>query len=131
MFYLFSPALLYARFALAWPFYKSGLTKLTYFQNDQLDTLYFLFEDYNVPFLPVKVAAWMGTFAELLFPILLIMGIFTRFSALGVIGLSFVIYLADQNPDTLQWTALAALIFMNGAGALSIDRLLQKYICHK
>ena len=125
-------ALFLLRLALACPFWKAGLTKWHYFQNDQLDTLYFIFEDYNVPLLPVEVAAWAGTFAELFLPILLVFGLFTRFAGLGIIGLSAVIYSVDQNPDTFIWAAAAFTLVATGAGKASIDFFFRNcFACNK
>ena len=53
-----SLSILLLRTALAFPFWKSGLTKWNYIKNGQEDTLFFLFEEYNVPLLPVNIAAY-------------------------------------------------------------------------
>lgn len=119
------------RLTLAYPFWKAGQTKWTYFKNDQMDTLYFIFEDYNVPLLSVEAAAWAGTFAELILPILLAFGLLTRFAALGIIGLSGVIYLVDQNPDTCLWAASALILISFGAGKISMDNIFSCRICCK
>lgn len=118
------------RIVVAMPFFTSGLTKWTYVQNDQLDTLYFLFEDYNVPFLSIEVAAWMATLGELVLPILLVFGLFTRFSALGLLVMTGMIYLTDQNPHAIYWAAICFYFVINGAGNLSVDRfVLRRYFC--
>lgn len=116
------------RCVLAYPFFISGLTKWTYFQNNQLDTLYFLFEDYNVPLLSVEVAATLATFGELFLPILLVLGLLTPLSALGILGMTALIYNADANPDTIYWAAISIYLLINGAGKISIDYLLGKKI---
>src|SRR5688572_25145301 len=89
-------ALLLARLLVAKSFFVSGWLKFGYVLNDQLDTLYFLFEEeYKVPLLPVKAAAWMGMLGELGLSALLALGLFGRFAALGLIVMCGVIYLTD------------------------------------
>lgn len=110
------------RLAIAYPFFSSGRLKLDYFLNDQLDTLYFLFEDYNVPFLSVKLAAWMGTAGELVLPILIMFGLMTRIGALGLLVMTAIIYNVDQNAHAVYWAAICIYFIANGAGKLSLDR---------
>lgn len=123
-------AFLLFRIALSLPFWKSGLTKWSYIKNGQEDTLFFLFEEYNVPFLPVDIAAYMGTAAELILPILLVFGFLTRPAALGIIALSGVIYLADQNPSTYLWAASGFILFVSGAKKISLDHFFGRF-CRK
>src|SRR5262249_31793795 len=112
-----------ARLAVAHVFFVSGWLKFGYVLNHQLDTLYYLFEDYNVPLLPVKVAAWLGMSGELGLSILLAFGLFGRFAALGLIFMSGVIYHTDQNPQSVYWVLLCAVIVAKGAGMLSLDKI--------
>ena len=68
------------RLYVGWAFFKSGLTKIR-----DWDTTLFLFEDeYQVPVLPPELAAWMGTAGELILPLLLFVGLFSRPAALGL-----------------------------------------------
>lgn len=117
-------ALLGARLLVAHSFFVSGWLKFSYVLNDQLDTLYFLFEDYNVPFLPVKLAAWMGMLGELGFSVLLALGLFGRLAALGLIGMSGIIYLTDHNTLAAYWALLCAMIVIHGPGRISMDGLI-------
>jgi putative oxidoreductase len=117
------------RLVVAYPFFLSGLTKWTYVKNDQLDTLYFLFEDYNVPFLPVNIAALMATAGELILPILLTFGIVTRLGALGLLVMTAVIYNADGNAHAVYWAVITAYFVIHGAGKISVDNLvLRRYL---
>lgn len=120
--------LLLARLFVAHAFFASGMIKLNYILNDQWDTLIFLFEDYNVPLLPVSVAAVMGTAGEVGFSALLASGLFARLGALGLIGMSGVIYLVDHNALAAPWALLCAVIVVRGAGVLSLDALLWRWI---
>ena len=64
-----------ARLYIAQVFFLAGLTKIK-----DWDTTLFLFEEeYQVPFLSYELAAYLGTFGELVFPILLAIGLATRF----------------------------------------------------
>jgi len=118
--------LLLVRLVVAHNFFTSGWLKLGYVLNGQVDTLYFLFEDYNVPLLPVKVAAWMGMSGELCLSTLLAFGLFGRFAALGLIVMSGVVYHTDGNPSAPYWALLCLIIAIHGAGRLSADALVFK-----
>lgn len=114
-------AFLALRLAVAWPFLKSGWLKFGYVRNDQLDTLYFLFEDYKVPLLPVKTAAWLGMGGELVLGTLFALGLFGRFAALGLLVMTGVIYSVDQNAHAPYWAAITLTIAVLGPGLLSLD----------
>ena len=94
------------------------------------DSTYYLFEtDYKLPFVPPHLAAHMATYAEHLFPILLVLGLGTRFAALGLLGMTTVIEVfvyPDAWPTHLSWAALLLPLIAKGGGALSLDRLLRR-----
>jgi putative oxidoreductase len=116
-----------ARVAVAAIFFLSGRTKVDGFLTVN-DTAYTLFrEDYKVPLLPPEVAAHMATYAEHLFPILLVMGLFTRLSALALLGMTAVIQIfvyPSAWPTHLSWAALMLYLAGRGAGPVSLDRAL-------
>lgn len=114
-------ALFFLRLAVAVPFLKAGLTKWSYVRNNDLDTLYFLFEDYNVPYLSVKAAAWAGMLGELILPVLLLAGFFTRIGAAGLLVMTAVIYITDQNQHAPYWAAICLFLALRGPGGLSLD----------
>src|SRR3989344_4247214 len=59
-------------------FLKSGLAKI-----QSMESTIMLFEnEFQVPLLSATVAAYLGTFVELVFPVLLIIGLGGRFAAL-------------------------------------------------
>lgn len=113
-----------ARFALAGIFFLSGRTKVEGFLTVS-DSAYLLFrEEYKVPLLPPEVAAHMATYAEHLLPVLLFLGLFTRLSALGLLGMTAVIQVfvyPDAWPTHLSWAALALYLVGRGAGPVSVD----------
>jgi putative oxidoreductase len=92
------------------------------------DTAYTLFrEDYKVPLVPPEIAAHLATYAEHLLPILLVLGLFTRLSALGLLAMTAVIQIfvyPDAWPTHLSWAALMLYLAGRGAGGLSLDRAL-------
>lgn len=120
---------LIARLGIAAYFLRAGQTKVDGFELTS-GARYLFAEEYKVPLLPPEVAAWMAVGAEHVFPILLILGLATRLSALGLLGMTAVIQLfvyPASWPDHLLWTAALLLIAARGPGWLALDTPL----CHK
>ncbi len=121
--HLQAPALLGARIFVGMAFFRSGLTKIA----DWDTTLALFADEYHVPYLPIELAAVAGTFAELFFPVLLIMGLLGRFSALSLsmVNIVAVISLAEIAPAALQqhqfWGALLVGVVLWGPGKWSVD----------
>jgi putative oxidoreductase len=113
-----------ARVAVAAIFFLSGRTKVDGFLTVN-DTAYTLFrEDYKVPLLPPEFAAHVATYAEHLFPILLVLGLFTRLSALALLGMTAVIQVfvyPSAWPTHLTWAVAMLYLVGRGAGPVSID----------
>jgi putative oxidoreductase len=120
----------FLRIAIAQVFWASGRTKVEGIFTIK-DTTYALFADeYRVPLVPSDIAAVMATIAEHVFPILLVIGLATRLSALGLIGMTMVIQLfvypeAWWGVHSL-WLGILLVIFARGPGAISIDAHLLK-----
>lgn len=120
-------ALLVIRVALAGIFWRSGRTKVE--EGTALsisDNAAFLFEyEYTGLPLPPDIAAPMATYAEHLFPILLVVGLFTRFSALMLLAMTMVIqvfvYPEAWWSTHIVWAALAGILIARGGGMLSLD----------
>lgn len=116
------------RFGLAGIFWSSGRTKVEGLLTISENTLYLFEEEYRLPLISAQLAAQLGTYAEHLFPILLVLGLATRLSALALFGMTLVIQLFVY-PDALVathlgWFALALAIATGGPGKLSLDHLL-------
>ena len=113
-----------ARAAVAAIFFLSGRTKVEGFLT-VTDSAYTLFrDDYKVPLLPPEFAAHMATYAEHLFPVLLVLGLFTRLSALALLGMTAVIQIfvyPDAWPTHLSWAVLMLYLVGRGAGPVSLD----------
>lgn len=132
--WLESPALLVTRVALAGIFWRSGRTKVEDGSMLTLsDTTFFLFqEEYAGVPLPSEMAAYTATWAEHLFPILLVIGFATRLSALALLGMTLVIQIFVY-PEAwwsvhILWVAMALHLITRGPGVLSLDHLLWRRI---
>lgn len=117
-----------ARTSVAAVFFLSGRTKVEGV-IDVSDSALFLFaEEYRLPLIPSDIAAHLATYAEHLFPILLVLGLFARFSALALLIMTAVIQVLVYPgawATHLMWAGLLIYLIRNGAGALSLDRLLR------
>ncbi len=117
-----------ARLGVAAIFFLSGRTKVEGLISLK-DTTYLLFaEEYRVPLLPSDIAAHLATYAEHLLPVLLVLGLTTRFAALGLLGMTAVIQVfvyPDAWPTHLTWAALLLYLVARGGGAWSLDRWLR------
>ena len=133
---------LLARFSIAAVFWNSGQTKveglvLNFVSGDfvlgwpQLSgsALYLFESEYRLPFMPPELAAPLAAFAEHLFPLLLLFGLATRFSALALLGMTLVIQIFVY-PSAYAvhgtWAALLLYLMARGPGVFSIDHLLAK-----
>jgi putative oxidoreductase len=122
-----------ARWYVSWQFLKSGYIKVTNWQS----TLYLFENEYHTPLLSPHVAAVAGSFGELFFPTLLVIGIASR---LGAIGLFFVnamavisysqVLLAEGSEAALGqhvlWGSLLLFLIIYGPGKISLDYLLNR-----
>lgn len=122
--------LLVQRFGIAAVFFLSGRTKIE--EGTWLtlsDSAFELFRtDYQLPFIPPVPAAYAATTAEHLFPILLVLGLFTRVSAAGLLVMTAVIEIfvyPDAWPTHLSWAGLLLPLIAFGGGRLSLDRALR------
>jgi len=121
--------LLVTRLGIASVFFLSGRTKVEGLLTIT-DSTYYLFEtDYALPLIPPYIAAHAATYAEHLFPILLVLGLGSRFAALGLLGMTTVIEVfvyPDAWSTHLSWAGLLLPILAKGAGAVSLDALIAR-----
>lgn len=128
---------LLGRFSIAAIFWKSGQTKVQGFALDIVsgefqfgwprlsDSVVDLFRDeYRLPLLPPELAAMMGATAEHVFPVLILLGLATRFSALALLGMTatiqFLVY-PDAYPTHGVWAAVLLFLVARGPGRVSLD----------
>ncbi len=124
--------LLYFRWYVAWVFLKAGLFKI----NDWETTLVLFEYEYAVPLLPFELAAYLATFGELVFPIFLIAGLGTRFTAiaLSVVNIMAVVsYYATLAKGAglvwhYMWGSMLLTNIIYGGGFLSVDQWIKSKI---
>lgn len=132
--WLAAPALLALRVALAIPFFRSGLTKWESPFALSSGAKYLFTEEFKLHFFwgtmsypaPLLMAFLAGA-AEIVLPILLILGLATRLSALGILAMTIIIQLTI--PDGLinfhlPWAAMALALLAYGGGMLSADAVI-------
>jgi len=115
-----------ARLAAATVFWRSGQTKIDGFHIRE-ETFFLFREEYKVPLLPPDLAAYLATAAELSLPVLLIAGLATRLSALGLLAMTLVIQVFVYPggwPEHILWATALLVIVARGPGAVSIDHLI-------
>lgn len=133
---------LIARFSIAAVFWKSGQTKVEGLAIDLIDGTFQLgwprladsaiplFQsEYNLPLLSPEIAAYLAAFAEHFFPVLILIGLATRFSALALLGMTLTIQIfvyPDAYPTHGTWAALLLYLMTTGPGKLSIDHLIAR-----
>jgi putative oxidoreductase len=108
-------------------FWQSGRTKVE--RLTIKDSTWFLFQDlYALPLIPPAWAAVMATVAEHVLPVLLILGLLSRFSALGLLTMTAVIQIfvfPDAWVTHGLWAAALLVVAAQGPGRLSLDHLLK------
>jgi putative oxidoreductase len=113
------------RLAVATVFWNSAMAKLANF-----DTALALFADeYKLPLLPPDLAAHLALSIELVTPLLLVVGLFTRVAALVLLGMTAVIEIfvyPQAWPTHLQWAAMLLILLCRGAGRWSADAWLRR-----
>lgn len=138
-------ALLWARFYIGRVFWKSGQTKIS-----NLDRAAQLFEyeyipkwrenskdvfgmdlSWTVP--DAAIGAKLSTFAELGFPVLLVLGLFGRGAALGLLGMTIAIelFVYPGTAEHYSWMTLLLILITLGPGKISIDHWLRKKLLDK
>jgi len=125
------------RVALAMPFWKSGILKWTGFLQLS-DTAVTLFTDEFMLHLPggpyhypvPAVMAFLSGCGEITFPVLLVLGLATRFAALGLLFMTLIVELTvpDGWPIHLTWAAMALGIMAWGPGRFSVDYLVRSFL---
>jgi len=122
-----APLRLLLRLAIATPFFLSGRTKVDGLLTVSASTFYLFREEYRVPLLAANLAAYLATYAEHLLPLLIVLGLFTRTAAAGLLLMTLVIQLfvvPGGWPTHLLWSAPLVFLIARGPGAISLDRLL-------
>ena len=125
---LASPLALATRVYVSWVFLKSGWLKV----SDWETTTYLFHNEYHVPVLPPDVAAVAGAAGELLFPLLLLVGLCGRLSALGLQAVNLLavvsyahVLLSDGYEGAIAqhylWGFMLIMLAIYGPGSWSVD----------
>lgn len=121
------------RLAVAYPFWISGIGKM----GDDLFTLndfavYPFEEEYSVPFLSPEMAAYGAMLGETILPVLLVIGLFTRFASAGLLVMVGVILISYPDgfklTEFVAWVVPLVALLLRGPGKISLDHLLGKFI---
>ena len=128
------------RVALAVPFWRSGLTKWDGFLHLSDNGLYLFAEEFRLhlfggeyPFPAPHLAAYLSASGEIVFPILLVFGLGTRFAALGILAMTAIIQLTIPEGWAnfhLAWAAMALAIITYGPGRIALDAAIAR-LCAK
>ncbi|MDB6176609.1 DoxX family protein [Paracoccus sp. Z330] len=106
-------------------FWTSGRTKVEGLSLKP-STIYLFENEYALPIIPPEIAARLATVAEHLFPVLLVLGLFSRLSALALLGMTAVIQIFVY-PSAWQthglWAACFLILIARGPGAWSLDNM--------
>src|SRR5258708_2056001 len=120
--------LLGMRVGVGMEFFQSGRLKLRTWEF----TVKLFSDEYKVPLLDPEIAARIAAFCELTFPPLLFIGLATRLATLPLLGMIIVIqifvYPVEAWVDDLLWGGCLLFIASRGAGAFSLDFLIENLI---
>lgn len=120
--------LLIQRIGIGAVFFQSGRTKVEGLFTVPRTTFDLFETEYALPLLDPRTAAYAAAAAEHVFPILLVLGLFTRCSALALLGMTAVIQVfvyPDAWPTHLSWAAVFLPLIAFGGGRFSLDRPLR------
>lgn len=119
--------LLVARLGIAAVFFLSGRTKVEGLLTIAPSTYDLFASEYALPLVPSDIAAHAATYSEHLFPILLVLGLFTRPAAAALLGMTLIIQIfvyPDAWSTHLSWAAILLPLIVRGGGRWSLDRTL-------
>jgi putative oxidoreductase len=122
-----------ARLNVSWQFLKSGYLKVTSWES----TIYLFENEYHTPVLSPHAAAVAGSFGELFFPALLVLGLVSRLSAIGLFAVNAMavvsysrVLLAEGSEAALGqhilWGTLLVFLIIYGPGKFSLDYVLNR-----
>jgi putative oxidoreductase len=124
--------LLALRLYVSGVFFRSGLVKV----SDWSATLALFHDEYKVPLLPPDLAAFVGAFGELTFPVLITLGLLGRFGAVGLFVvnamavISYPQLFGFECPAGIDahfyWGSILLALSVFGPGRISLDALILK-----
>jgi len=90
------------------------------------DNVFFQFWDYPAP-LDSNFMIYAGTFAEFFLSIAILLGLFTRYAAIGLLGVTLVVQFVEPAgwwAAHVYWVLLLVYLVRQGGGLVSVDRVL-------
>jgi putative oxidoreductase len=115
------------RFSIAAIFFQSGRTKVEGFLTITESTYELFRSEYRLPLVTPEIGAHIAASVETFVPVLLVLGLATRFSAFVLLGMTTIIEIfvyPDAWPTHLSWAAILLYLIGRGAGRVSVDRAL-------
>ena len=109
-------------------FWQSGQTKVAGWHLKSSAVALFQ-DEYRLPLIDPTIAAYMAAFAEHFFPVLLVIGLATRFSALALLFMTAVIEIfvyPDAWPTHGVWATCFLITLARGPGAVSVDHFIAR-----
>ena len=134
---------LLARFSIAMTFWMSGQTKVEGLVLDPIggtvefgvpsvneSALELFRSEYALPLIPPELAAVSAAVAEHVFPVLILIGLASRLSALALLVMTLVIQIFVY-PNAFAthglWAATMLYVMARGPGVLSLDHLIARH----
>lgn len=114
------------RYIIFKDFIVSGWMKLNYLMHGQFSTVIDLYkEEYHTPVLSPELAAYFATFTGIIFPVLIMIGLFTRFSAIVILFMTAIIEFTYMHSQShVIWVICSGYLAIYGAGKISLDYIL-------
>jgi len=126
----FSLIQLAMRFAIGFVFFNAGLLKARSFEF----AVKLFAQEYRLPILPPELAAQLAMAVELSMPVLLFVGLATRFAVLPLLGMTLIIvtlvYPASW-VESLLWGSVLVTLLTRGAGVFSLDHLIERMLAKR
>jgi len=116
-----------ARLGIGAVFWLSGRTKVEDWLTLSDNAVALFADEYKLPLVAPQLAAHLAAYAEHLFPLLLVLGLFTRASALALLGMTLVIELFVYPlawPTHLVWAVALLYLAARGSGRYALDRVI-------
>ena len=119
---------LVARLSMAAVFWQSGQTKVEGWHVSE-NAIYLFQNEYRLPLIDPVIAANLAAFSEHFFPVLLVLGLATRFAALALLGMTLIIEIfvyPDAWPVHGTWAACFLMLIAQGPGRIALDHLIAR-----
>lgn len=116
------------RLSIAGVFWMSGQTKITGWRVNE-STIELFRNEYNLPLINPVLAANLSALAEHVLPILLVLGLATRFAAIGLLVMTLVIEIfvyPEAWPTHGTWAGCLLILMTKGAGRVSLDHIVAR-----